>query len=42
MGQMAARCLLGRQEDNEAVSDSAERPLTLQPESHAKHSTKLQ
>lgn len=31
MGQMAARCLVGRQGDAEAVSDGAERLLTLQP-----------
>lgn len=42
MGQMASHCLVGRQGDAEAVSDSAERPLTLQPWSPAHNPTQLQ
>lgn len=41
MGQMAACCLVGRQGDAEAVSDSAERPLTLQPWSPVHNPTQL-
>lgn len=41
MRQMAAHCLVGRQGDAEAVSDSAERPLALQLWSPVHNPTKL-